>query len=105
MESTPMMLNKKQNPSQYTLVNVLNLFSKLRDVWEKYAAVILMFLSIHYAIIMVMLSAVFMKYGESEFYRVLLSAVFVYGVRDQRNPEQEIDIQIIYFFIFFYFSF
>ena len=61
MESTPMMLNKKQNPSQYTLVNVLNLFSKLRDVWEKYAAVILMFLSIHYAIIMVMLSAVFME--------------------------------------------
>ena len=38
-----------------------------------------------------------MKYGVSEFYRVLLSAVFVdlYRVRDQRNPEQELEIQII----------
>ena len=56
-----------------------------------------MFLSIQYAIIKVMLCAGFMKYGVSEFYRVLLSAVFVdlYGVRNQRNPEQELEIQII----------
>ena len=56
-----------------------------------------MFLLIQYAIIMVMWCAGFMKYGVSEFYRVLLSAVCVdlYGVRDQRNPEQELGIQII----------
>ena len=79
------------------MVNAVNPFSKLRDVWVKYALVILIFLSIQYAIIMVMLLAVFMKYGVSEFYRVLLSARFVdlYGVRDQRNPEQELEIQII----------
>ena len=37
-------------------------------------------------IIMMMLCAVFIKYGVSEFYRVLLSAVFVdlYGVADRK---------------------
>ena len=66
------------------LVNAVNPFSKLRDVWDRYATVISVFLYIQYAIIMVMLCAVFLKYGVSEFYRVLLSAVFVdlYGVRD-----------------------
>ena len=72
------------------LLNAVSPFYKLRDVWDKYAAVISMFLSIQYVIIMVMLCAGFVKYGVSEFFRVLLSAVFVdlYGVRDQRNPEQ-----------------
>ena len=67
------------------LVNAVSPFSKLRDVWDKYAGVISMFLSIQYAIIMMMLFAVFMKYGVSESYRVLLSAVFVdlYGVADR----------------------
>ena len=39
-----------------------------------------------------------MKNGVSEFYRVRLSAVFVdiSKVRDQRNPEQELEIQIIH---------
>ena len=56
-----------------------------------------MFLLIQYAIIMVMWCAGFIEYGVSEFYRVLLSTVFMglYGVRDQRNPEQELEIQII----------
>ena len=38
-----------------------------------------------------------MQNGVSEFYMVLLSAVFVYisGVRDQRNQDQELGIQII----------
>ena len=69
------------------MVNAVNPFSKLRDVWDKYATVILMFLSIQYAIIMVMLCSVFLKYGVSEFYRVLLSAVFVdlYGVADRKH--------------------
>ena len=57
-----------------------------------------MFLSIQYAIIMVMCCAGLMKNGVSEFYRLRLSAVFldISGVRDQRNPEQELGIQIIH---------
>ena len=68
------------------LKNAVNPFSKLRDVWDRYATVISMFLSIQYAVIMVMLCKVFLKYGVSEFYRVLLSAVFVdlYGVVDRK---------------------
>ena len=79
------------------MVKAVNQFTKLRDVWDKYVTVISMFLSIQYTIIRVMLCVVFMKYGVSEFYRVLLFAVFVdlYGVRDHRNPKQELEIQII----------
>ena len=85
-------LNHLLREAEDWLENAVNLFSKHRDVWNSYAAVISMFLSIQYAIIMVMLCAGFMKYGVSEFYGVLLSAVFVdlYGVSDQRNPEQEL---------------
>ena len=57
--------------------NAVNPFSKLRDVWDRYATAISMFLSIQYAIIMVMLGAVSLKYGISEFYHVFLSVVFV----------------------------
>ena len=48
-----------------------------------------LFLSIQYAIIMILLFAVFLKHGVSEFSRVLLSPRFVdiYGVTEQRNPE------------------
>ena len=69
------------------MVNAVNPFSELRDVWVKYAAVISIFLSIQYSIIMVMLCVVFMKYGVSEFYRVLPSAVFLdlYGVADRKR--------------------
>ena len=51
------------------------------------ATVISMFLSVQYAVIMVMLCVVFLKYGVSEFYRVLLSAVLVdlYGVADRKH--------------------
>ena len=47
---------------------------------------------------MVMCCTGFMKYGVSKFHRVRLSAVFVdiSGVRDQRNLEQELGIQIIH---------
>ena len=64
----------------------MNPFSKLRGVWDKYAAVISMFISIQYAVIIFMLCAVFFKYGISEFYRVLLSAVLVdlHGVADRK---------------------
>ena len=64
-------LNHLLREAEDGLVNAVNPFSKLRDVWDKYAAVISMFLSIQYVIIMVMLCAVLMKYGVSEFYRVL----------------------------------
>ena len=50
------------------MVDTVNPFSKLRDVWDRYIAGISMFLSIQYTIIMVMLFAVFFKYGVSEFY-------------------------------------
>ena len=67
-------------------MNAVNPFSKLHDIWDKYAAVISMFISIQYAVIIIMLCAVFLKYGISEFYRALLSAVFVdlYGVADRK---------------------
>ena len=66
-------------------MNTVNPFSKLRNVWDKYAAVISMFISIQYAVIILMLCVVFLKYGISEFYRVLLSVVFMdlYGVADR----------------------
>ena len=60
-----------------------------------------LFLSIQYAIIMILLFAVFLKYGVSEFSRLLLSAVFLdlYGVGNQRipeiPPEPELEIKII----------
>ena len=60
-------LNHVLREAEDGLVNAVNLFSKLRDVWDKYAAVISVFLSIQYAIIMMMLCAVFMKYGVFEF--------------------------------------
>ena len=67
------------------LVDAVNPFSKLQDVWDRYATVISMFISIQYAVIIVMLCAVFLKYQILEFYRVLLSAVLVdlYGVADR----------------------
>ena len=45
-----------------------------------------MFISIQYAVIIFMSCAVFLKYGISEFYDVLLSSVFVdlYGVADRK---------------------
>ena len=69
------------------LENAVNPFSKLRDVWDRYATAISMFLSIQYTIIMVMLGAMLLKYGTSEFYRVLLSAVFfdLFGVIDWKR--------------------
>ena len=77
-------LNRLLGEAEDGLINAVNPFSKLRDVWDRYATVISMFLSIQYVIIMVMLCAVFLKYGVSKFYRVLLSAVFIdlYGAAD-----------------------
>ena len=65
------MLKQCEDSLQYPL-------SKLRNVWNSYAGL--------------------MQNRISEFYIVLLSTVFVYlfGVGDQRNPEQELGIQIIH---------
>ena len=80
------LLNSLLRGAEDGLVNAVKPFSKLRDVWDKYAAVISMFISIKYAVIIFMLCAVFLKYCISEFYWVLLSAVFVdlYGVADRK---------------------
>ena len=47
------------------LVDAVNLFMELRGAWEKYTATIYLFLSIQYAIIMILLFAVFLKYEVS----------------------------------------
>ena len=80
------MLNSLLRGAEVGLVDAVNPFSNLRDVWDRYAPVVSMFISIQYVVIIVMLCAVFLKYGISEFYRVLLSAVFVdlYGVADRK---------------------
>ena len=70
-------MNQVLGEAEDGLINAVNSFSKLRNVWDRYATVISMFLSIQYVVIIVILCAVFLKYGVSEFYRVLLSAVFV----------------------------
>ena len=64
------------------LVDAVNPFAELKSAWAKYTAAVSMFLSVQYGIIMIMLIAVFLKYGVSEFSHVLLAAVFVdlYGV-------------------------
>ena len=64
--------------------DAVNPFGEL-GAWVKYTAAISLFLSIQYAIIMILLFAVFLKYGVSEFSRVLLSARFLdlYGVGDR----------------------
>ena len=66
-------LNSLLRGAEDGLKDAVNPFSNLRDVWDKYAEVISMFISIQYAVIIVMLCAVFLKYGISEFYRTLLS--------------------------------
>ena len=68
------------------LEGAVNPFSGLRDVWDRDATVISRFISVQYAVIIVMLCAVFLKYGRMEFCRVLLSAVFVdlYGITDRK---------------------
>ena len=66
------------------LVNAVNPFSELRDVWDRYATVISMFISIQYAVIIVLLCAVFLKYGLLEFYRVCDVFVDLYGISNRR---------------------
>ena len=83
-------MNNLLKKAEDKLVDAVNPFSKLRHVWDRYAAVISMFLSIQYGIIMIMLLALFLKYGVSEFYRVLLSAVFLYlyGVAHRKHIQR-----------------
>ena len=81
-------LNSLLRGAEDGLVDAVNPFSKLRDVWDRYAAVISMFISIQYVVIIFMLCVVFLKYRISEFYRVLLSAVFV----DSRKKSSKEDL-------------
>ena len=94
-------LNNLLREAEDGLVDAVNPFAELRGACEKYTEAISLFLLIQYAIILILLFAVFLNCGGSEFYRVLLSAVFVdlYRVGDQRNPEippkPELEIQIV----------
>ena len=80
-------MNRLLGEAEDGLLNAVNPFSKLRNVWDRYATVILMFFFVQYVVITFKLCEVFLKYGVSEFYRVLLSAVFVdlYGVADRKR--------------------
>ena len=49
------------------LVDAVNPFVELRGAWEKYTVATSLFLSIQYAIIMILWFAVFLKYRVSEF--------------------------------------
>ena len=66
------------------MVDAVNPLAELRVPGRN---TISLFLSIQYAIIMILLFAVEFKYGVSEFSRVLLSAVFVdlYRVADRKR--------------------
>ena len=67
-------------------MDAVNPFAELKSAWAKYIAKVSMFLSVQNGIIMIMLIAVFLKYGVSEISFVLLAAVFVdlYGVVDRK---------------------
>ena len=69
------------------LKDAVNPFAELNSAWQKYTAAVSMFLSIQYGIIMILLFAVFLKYGVAEFTRSLLSTVFVdlYGVAERKR--------------------
>ena len=68
------------------LVDAVNSFAELKSAWAKYTAVVSMFMSVQCMIIVIMLIAVFLKYGVSEFSCVLLSVIFMdlYGVVDRK---------------------
>ena len=80
-------LNNLLREGEDRLVDSVNPFAELRSAWDKNAAAVSIFLSMQYAIIMIMLFAVFLNYGVSEFSRVLLSAVFLelYKVVDRKR--------------------
>ena len=69
------------------LIDAVNPFAEMESVWEKYTAAVSMSLSLQYGIIIIVLIAVFLKYGVSEFSRTLLAVVFVdqYGVVDRKH--------------------
>ena len=84
-------LNNLLREVEDRLVDAVNSFAELKSAWVRYTAAVSMFLSVQYAIIRIMLFAVFLKYGVSKFSRVLLSAVYLdlYGVVDWK-PIQRI---------------
>ena len=79
-------LNNLLREAEDGLVEAVNPFIELKSAWAKYTAVVSLFLSVQYEIILIMLLAVFIKYGASEHSYVLLSAVFedLYGVVNRK---------------------
>ena len=66
-------LNNLLREVENGLVDAVNPFAELKSAWAKYTATVSMFLSLQYGIILIMLIAVFLKYGVSEFSLVLLA--------------------------------
>ena len=70
-------LNNLMREAEDRLGDAVNPFTELKSAWGKNTPVVSMFLFLQYVIIMIILFAVFLKYGVREFSRVLLSVVFV----------------------------
>ena len=73
LSGKPYSLNNLLREAENGLVDAVNSFAELKSAWAKYTAVVSMFMSVQYMIIVIMLIAVFLKYGVSEFSCVLLS--------------------------------
>ena len=80
-------LNNLLREAEDGLLDAVNPFAELKSARVRYTATVSKFLSVQYAIIMIMLFEVYLKYGVSEFSRVLLSAVFMnlFGVVDRKH--------------------
>ena len=80
-------LNNLLREVENGLVDAVNPFAELKSALAKYTSAVSMFLSVQYGIIMIMLIAVCLKYGVSEFSHVLLSVVFLdlYGAVDRNH--------------------
>ena len=70
------------------MADAVNPLAELKSAWARYTATISMILFVQYVFIMIMINmiTVFLKYGMSEFSRVLLSAILVdlYWVVDRK---------------------
>ena len=82
-------MNSLLRGAEKELVDAVNPFSELESAWEKYTEAVSMFEYVQYGIIIVMLIAVFLKYGESEFSRTDGSCISgpVWSYRQERYPE------------------
>ena len=80
-------VNNLLREAENGLVDAVNLFAELKSAMAKYTAAVL---SVQYMIILIMLIAMFLKYGVSEFSPVLLSGIFLdlYGVVGRKRIQR-----------------